>query len=192
MWVRQTSIRPVPGYARVSAPVLSKVRAELLESDESPHLLDDAFQRFEESQPALAERLNELLSQPLQETSLALGYFLSLSVWLAFERSQGRALGEVRLEELEATQELLSLDEELRKGDPAESVDSDDVVAMEQPHLVQFLHEHLDATMDAHGDSIDLEELHSIYRTVLVEILALSYAVKAPVGYPMARSEVMA
>ena len=65
-------------------------------------------------------------------------------------------------------------------ADPAEVVDSDDVVAMEQPHLLHFVHEHVDAALEAHADEVDVDDVHAIYRVVLVEILALSYAVKPP------------
>jgi hypothetical protein len=34
--------------------------------------------------------------------------------------------------------------------------------------------------------------VHTIYRLVLIEILALSYAVREPAGYPMAKTEIQA
>ena len=92
----------------------------------------------------------------------------------------------------EATDELLTLDEELRRADPAESLDSDDVIAMEQPHVLSFVHEHIDATLEAHAENIDVDDVHAIYRLVLLEILALSYAVERPSGYPMAKTELLA
>ena len=94
--------------------------------------------------------------------------------------------------QIRATGELLSLDEELRRTDPAESLDTDDVVAMEQPHILSFVHEHIDATLEAHAEQIDVDDVHSVYRVVLVEILALSYAVRRPEGYPVAKTELLA
>ena len=144
------------------------------------------------SQPALASHLAEALGQPLDETALALGYFLALTVWLAFERAHGQHLDAVTEEQIRATIELLTLDEELRRADAAESLDTDDVVAMEQPHVLAFIHEHIDATLDAHAEQIDVDDVHTVYRLVLVEVLALSYAVRRPDGYPVGKTELLA
>ena len=116
----------------------------------------------------------------------------ALTLWLAFEKAHGNHLDEVTEEQLAATDELLTLDEELRRADPAESLDSDDVIAMEQPHVLAFVHEHIDATLDAHAEDIDVDDVHVVYRTVLVEVLALSYAVRRPEGYPVAKTELLA
>ena len=109
-----------------------------------------------------------------------------------FERAHGQHLDAVTEEQIRATGELLSLDEELRRSDPAESLDTDDVIAMEQPHILGFIHEHIDATLDAHAEQIDVDDVHSVYRVVLVEILALSYAVRRPEGFPVAKIELLA
>lgn len=193
MWVRSTAIRPVPPYACVPTHALDAVREDLADDDElARSQLDQAFERFERTQPALAARLAETLGRPLDETALALGYFLSLAVWLAFEQAHGEHLDEIADAELNATEELLTLDEELRRADPAEALDSDDVIAMEQPHLVEFVHEHVDATLEAHADEVDVDDVHVVYRVVLIEILALSYAVRRPSGYPVAKTELLA
>ena len=110
-----------------------------------------------------------MLGEPLDETALALGTSSRSTVWLAFERAHGQHLDAVTDEQIRATGELLSLDEELRRSDPAESLDSDDVIAMEQPHILTFVHEHIDATLDAHAEQIDVDDVHSVYR-VLVEV----------------------
>ncbi|MBK7586039.1 MAG: hypothetical protein IPI67_38370 [Myxococcales bacterium] len=193
MWVRSSAIRPVPSYARVPTHALESVRESLAEDDDrAREQLDAAFERFERSQPALAARVAETLGKPLDETALALGYFLALAVWLAFEKIHGEYVSEIREDEIQATEELLSLDEELRRADPAEALDSDDVIGMEQPHLVEFVHEHVDATLEAHADEVDVDDVHLVYRTVLIEILALSYAVQRPSGYPVAKTELLA
>jgi hypothetical protein len=172
---------------------IEAVRDSLAEDDdEAREQLDEAFDRFERSQPSLATRIADELGRPLDETALALGYFLSLAVWLAFEQAHGDHIDEISEQELTATDELLTLDEELRRADPAEALDSDDVIAMEQPHLLDFLHEHVDATLEAHADDIDVDDVHVVYRVVLIEILALSYAVQRPAGYPVAKTELLA
>jgi hypothetical protein len=193
VWVRRSAIRPVPSYAAVSAQALEAVRDELADDDEEARAqLDDAFERFERAQPSLAAYVAETLGRPLDETALALGYFLALTVWLAFDRAHRSHMDEVTEEELVATEELLTLDEELRRADPAESLDSDDVIAMEQPHVVAFVHEHIDGTLDAHAEEIDVDDVHAVYRVVLVEILALSYAVQRPEGFPVSKTELLA
>ncbi|MBN1609395.1 MAG: hypothetical protein JW940_22380 [Polyangiaceae bacterium] len=193
MWVRRSAIRPVPPYARVPEHAMDQVRGGLAEDDEEARAqLDQAFERFERRQPVLAAHVAHALGSPLDETALALGYFLALAVWLGFERAHGDRVTEIETEEIEATEELLTLDEQLRRADPADALDSDDVIAMEQPHLLNFVHEHVTATLDAHADDIDVDDVHAVYRVILVQILALSYAVQLPTGYPVGKTELMA
>ena len=165
--MRRAAIRPVPSFALVAEPVLARIEDELAQDDDSSRTkLDEAFVRFEETQPVLADRLSDELARPLDETALALGYFLTLAIWLGFEATFGDALGQVNELGLAGVEEALTLDEQIRLSDPAEAVDSDDVIAMEQPHLL--------------ADNVDVDDVHEIYRVVLIEILALSYAVQAP------------
>jgi hypothetical protein len=193
VWVRSSAIRPVPTYARISKAALEHVRASISEDeDEARAELDSAFDRFEREQPCLSAHISDLLSEPLDETALALGYFLALTVWLAFERTHGHNLDQVSAESISATQELLTLDEELRQKDPLEALDSDDIIAMEQPDLVEFVHEYVNATLEANAAQIDVDDVDTIYRIVLIEILSLSYAVNRPAGFPVARIEAQA
>ncbi|MFT3773679.1 MAG: hypothetical protein QM820_50535 [Minicystis sp.] len=186
MWVRRAAIRPVPAYAQVPLRALTTVEDELGEDDEHARTqLDDAFTRFERTQPALADRISRALNGPLDETALALGYFLTLAIWLAFDRVFRADLGEVTETALRSVEEALQLDEQIRLSDPAEAVDSDDVVAMEQPDVLAFVHEHVDAALEANADEVDVDDVHSIYHVVLVEVLALSYAVRPPANWAM-------
>ena len=186
MWVRRAAIRPVAPYAQLPLRALSDVENQLGEDDEQAReRLDEAFSRFEETQPALAERISTTLNGPLDETALALGYFLTLAIWLAFDSSFGSEMAEVTETALVGVEESLQLDEQIRLSDPAEAVDSDDVVAMEQPDILAFVHEHLDAALEANAGEVDVSDVHSVYRVVLVEVLALSYAVKAPSNWAM-------
>jgi hypothetical protein len=181
VWVRRAAIRPVPPFAQVPPNVLTRIEEELSEEGEATRAeLDKAFERFESSQPALSERIGEALGKLKDETALALGYFLTLAVWLGFERTFPEDLDEVSALALGGVEESLQLDEEIRIADPAEVIDSDDVIAMEQPHLIRFVHEHVDAALEAHAENVDVDDVHAIYRVVLVEILALSYAVRPP------------
>jgi hypothetical protein len=167
------------------------VRRSLSEDDdEARNQLDEAFDRFERQQPWLASYVGDALGEPLDETALALGYFLTLAIWLVFEQAHGEHLEEVSADSLQATEELIELDEQLRRKDPAEALDTDDVIAMEQPQVLEFVHDHIDGTLDAHAEEIDVDDVDSIYRLVLVEILTLSYAVREPSGYPVAKTEI--
>ncbi len=184
MWVRRAAIRPVPSFALVPLRALSEVEDQLAEDDEEARQrLDEAFTRFEQTQPALADRIAQVLSSPLDETALALGYFLTLAVWLAFDTVFGEELAEVSEVALTGVEESLKLDEQLRMSDPAEAVDSDDVIAMEQPDVLAFVHEHLDAALETNANEVDVDDVHEIYRVVLIEVLALSYAVRPPANW---------
>lgn len=190
MWVRRAAIRPVPIYAELPLKALADVEDRLgAEDDGARERLDEAFARFEKTQPALAERISDALGEPLDETALALGYFLTLAIWLAFDAVFGADLDEVSETALDGVEESLKLDEQLRSTDPAEAVDSDDVVAMEQPHALAFVHEHLDAALEANASEVDVDDVHAIYQVVLVEILALSYAVRPPANWQMPATE---
>jgi hypothetical protein len=128
----------------------------------------------------------------LGEATLALGFFLSLAVWMSFDRCHGVSLKSVSVEEFASTSQLVSLDEDLREAEPNEPLETDDVIAMEQPALVEFVHEHMEATLDMRAESVDADELQLVYRMVLIEMLALSYAVRAPAGFPVSKAEVLA
>lgn len=190
MWVRRAAIRPVPPYAQVPLRALADVEDRLGDEDDAArNRLDEAFARFEQTQPALADRISEVLSAPLDETALALGYFLTLAIWLAFDAVFAGDLEEVSETALKGVEESLQLDEQIRLSDPAEAVDSDDVVAMEQPDILAFVHEHLDAALEANANEVDVDDVHAIYHVVLVEVLALSYAVRAPANWAMPATE---
>lgn len=188
MWVRGAAIRPVPPYAVVSRPVLDAIEDELADSGLSTRAdLDDAFSRFEKTQAALAQEAAQTLSRPLDETALALGYFLTIAVWLAFERAFGHRLAEVDDAALEAARAALSLEEELRATHAEEPLDLEDVMAIEQPAILAFVNEHVDAALepaedDARDREIDVDDVHLVYRNVLVMTLALSHAVAPAAG----------
>jgi hypothetical protein len=169
---------------------LAYIEDQLGEDDEEAReRLDAAFTRFEATQPALAERISGTLNSPLDETALALGYFLTLAIWMAFDATFGKALVEISETALTGVEESLKLDEQIRLSDPAEAVDSDDVVAMEQPDVLSFVHEHLDAALEANAEAVNVDDVHSVYRVVLVEVLALSYAVNAPANWALPTAE---
>ena len=202
MWVRGAAIRPVPRYAVVGAPTLEQIEREL--ADDSPRArgeLDEAFARFESTQPHLADTISQLLSRPLDETALALGSFLSISIWLAFERTFSEArLREVSPDALAATDGAIALEEELRASHGDEPLDLDDVVSSEQPNVLAFVHEHVDAALDPSARAaqrgqvrdVDVEDVHAVYRAIVLLTLCLSHAVVPVDGASRGNAELMA
>lgn len=193
MWVRSAAIRPVPAYAQLPPEVFAEVE-QWLGSDEAAaeQRLHEAFDRFENDQAVLADRIGSALARTNDEVALALGYFLALAIWLAFSEHQGSRLCTITETAVTSVEEALALDEELRGADPAEAVDSDDVVAMEQPHALNFVNEHVEAALEVHEGEIDVEAVHAMYRLILVELLALSYAVQPPDDGLVATGEIEA
>ena len=158
------------------------------ESGEGHDSFSERFAVFEMSQPALAARVTSVLARPMGETPLALGYFLSLAVWMSFDEHFGGRIRQVTEEEVEAAMEALQLDEELRQEAPDEAIETDDVIAMEQPELVDFVREHIDVALEADPIGVEVEEVDVIYRMVLLEVVALSHAVEAPGSAPAGNS----
>lgn len=202
MWVRGAAIRPVPRYAVVAACTLDEIERELADdSARSREQLDGAFGRFESSQPHLADTVSQALSRPLDETALALGYFLSISIFLAFERTFGEArLRQVSADALAATEQAIALEEELRATHGDEPLDLDDVVSIEQPHVLAFVHDHVDAALEpstkseggAEPREVDVDDVHGVYRAIVLLTLCLSHAVVPVDGATRGREELMA
>ena len=205
MWVKGAAIRPVPRFAIVERAALDRIEQEL--ADDSPRAreeLDGAFSRFESTQPHLAENVSSVLAKPLDETALALGYFLSIAIWLAFDRTFGpNRLREVSADALKATAEAIALEEELRAANGAEPLELDDVVSLEQPHVLAFVHEHVDAALDPSArvegseagnkrEEVDVDDVHAVYRSTVLLTLCLSHAVVPVDGATRGREELMA
>lgn len=188
-------MRPVPPYAVVDRTVLERIEHELSGAgDRADAILDASFDRFEERQPELAEHVAQVLDRPLDETATALGSFLSIVIFMAFERAFGERLGEVSRDALRATVDGLALEEELRARAPTEPLDLEDVVAQEQPGIMGFVHVHLEAALDDAGSDheVDVDDVHLVYQTMLALTLALSHAVEGGERATKETSEILA
>ena len=194
MWSRGVAIRPVPSHAVIDARTVEGVREAFeADDDDAQRKLDDAFSRFEATQPALSARLEDALEKRgLDETARTLGYFLGVCVWLAFDRQFGGRLGRVDDVAVRAETDALDLESELRST--GDALDAEDVVMREQPALMEFIHEHIDVALDSESFATkgDVDDVHAIYRVVLVELLSLSHAVAPHPGAPARRGEVLA
>jgi hypothetical protein len=198
VWVRSVAIRPVAPFAQLPLEVLRDVEAWLC-ADDSPgdeYLADDDlagdqlaerrlgefFERFEEEQPVLAAHVGEVLSRTGDDLATALGYFLAIVLWMAFEREYDGRLETIDALAVDGVAQSLALDEELRRADPAEMLETEDVIALEQPHATSFIHEHIETALEAHAATIDVDAVQKVYRVVLEQLLVLSYSVRHPDG----------
>ncbi len=181
MFLRKAALRPVPAWAVVDEMALDGLEASLGEDDEGlQEVLDAGYREMDRLQPHLAEWLAAEVSSEDDELAQSVGYFLVVTVYLAFREAFPTRLGEVDEAALSIALETLEVDEELRAADPTEVLESDDVVAMGQPAVLAYVQHHFDeAIAQADGDP-DLDAFDTVYRAILVEVIALSHAVRAP------------
>jgi hypothetical protein len=180
VFIRKAALRPVPAHARVDEHAIEALEAELdHEGDGLQQVLDTGFREMENRQPLLAGWLSDQVADGDDELSQSVGYFLVVSVYLAFREAFPRRLVEVDEGALRMALDTLTADEELRAEDPREVLDSDDVVALGQPRVVDFIQHHLEEALKQAGNDVDLGQLDRIYRALLIEVIALSHAVES-------------
>jgi hypothetical protein len=183
VWVRRSAIKPVPRYARVPASAVAAARALLAGPDELGRVSDrERFERLRLSQQGLACYLRSRLSPALDSTARALGHRLAVVVCQAFESTPGLRLRPLTEDAVAAADAAFGADEALRRNDPMDALDSEDIVAIEQPALVAFVNEQVSRVLEQHAGSVDVDHVALVFRAILVEILALSHAVAAPPG----------
>jgi hypothetical protein len=185
-WPARAAIRPVPAHAVVPQRAIDQAEDHFTAADDLEERVDRAFHELDERQPALARYIVQQIDQVSDETAQALGHFLAVAVHEAFVAAFGERIGAVDEGALELARTSFEVDEDLRRSSPDEALESDDVVAIAQPHLVSFVREQIDAALepDEDGDpaDVDLDAVSQIYRAILVEIMALSGAVAPPAG----------
>ncbi len=182
-FIQKAALRPVPRYAVVDDVAIANVEEQLgEEGEELQQTLDSTYREMDRKQPALARYLAEQVSKYSDDLAQSLGYFLVVSVYMAFREAFPTRLGEVHETRLRLAVDMLAADEELRANDPAELLESDDVVAMGQPVVLHFVQHHLEQALSQGGEDVDLEAFDHIYRAILVEVIAFSDAVRSPDG----------
>jgi hypothetical protein len=190
MWVRRSALRPVPRHARLPVSSVAGIEATFSAADGRARQLAQAgFERLNAQQPALTEYLAHKFSDSLDETALALGHMLAVAVFVGFEGHAGSGLRRLSADAVAAADLALTADEELRRTDPRDALDSEDIVAIDQPALVAFVNEHIERTLDQNADAVDVDDVDTVFRAILVEILALSQAVAPPPGHAPGRDE---
>jgi hypothetical protein len=173
----------VPRYARLPESSIRSMEATFAAADgRAQQLARASYERLTTRQPALTAYLARKLSASLDDTALALGHMLALAVYVGFESFAGSALGALTAEAVAAADLALSADEELRRSDPRDALDSEDIVAIDQPALVAFVNDHIERTLEQHAEVVDVDDVDVVFRTILVEIVALSHAVAPPPG----------
>lgn len=182
-FLRKAALRPVPRWALIDEDVVTEVESQLEDDGDSlQRTLDTAYRDMDRRQPVLAQWLAERVSERDDDLAQSLGYFLVVTVYLAFREAFPTRVSTIDDTQLALAVETFDADEALRRDDPSEVMETDDVVAMTQPSLVHFVQHHVEEAISQAGESPDLEAFDHIYRTVLVEVVALSHAVTAPDG----------
>lgn len=181
MFLNKAALRPVPQFAVVDYESLEQVEVSL-DDDSLQERLDRGYADLDRKQPVLAEWMAEVLTLSGDELVQSLGYFLTVTVYLAFQEAFPTRLSQVDQGELDIAEATLEADEELRAGDPLETLDSDDVLAMSQPAVLSFVQHHIHEALDQSEGEINLSELDEMYRAMLVFVIALSHAVADPTG----------
>lgn len=181
MWVRRSAIKAVPRFAQVPASAVAAASSDAAQGRE-------CLERLAATQPPLSRFLRQRFEQPLDATALALGQRLAGSVFAAFEAAFGERLAEASEDAVSGVELSLSADEVLRQNDPMDALDSEDIVAIEQPALVAFVNEQIDQTLEQHARSIDVDHVAVVFRTILIQILVLSHAVAPPPGFTTGRA----
>lgn len=189
LFVRKAALRPVPQWAVIDDNAIGAVEDALGDDtdeggteSELQGALDAAYREMDRLQPVLARFLAEEVAEREDDLAQSVGYFLVVTVHMAFREAFPTRVQQIDEDALAMAIATLDADEELRKDDPAEMMESDDVVAMTQPALLHFVQHHLEQALEQAGGEPDLEAFDTIYRAVLVEVVALSHAVLPPEG----------
>jgi len=186
MWPARSAIRPVPAHAVVPRDAIDAVESELDEADDLDARIHVALRELDLAQPTLAAWLRGELDGVTDDTAVALGQFLGVAVHRAFLEAFGQRLRRVEEGGLASTRATFDYDEELWRGAVDELLESDDLVAIGQPHLMAFVREQVEVSLepDEDGDppDVDLEAVAVIYKVILIEILALGQVVAPPRG----------
>ena len=172
-----------PPWAVVPEDVVRALSEELREAgDEVRSLVDGGIERFDGAQPILSSYVSTCLEEIEHPTALALGHFLCVATFLAFDRAFEVRLSVVDDDALHAAREALVTESELQEREPHLRLSAAASVATLQPHVAAFIDQHMEAALEAQEEPVPEEALGAVFGTVLVVVVALSGAVTAPDG----------
>ena len=181
MWTRGAAIKPVPRYAVVSAGLLGQIESHEDWDDESG--ITDRIARLPSRQPHLYADILDRKNARIDDVARSLHHTVTSRLVQIFDKAFPGRMSQVATQDLRAIDESLEVEEEIRAEQPEDLFDLDDVVSREQPAIVAFLRRVLEETLESVSDrDVDLDDIHAVYRTLLVYVLALSHAVEAPPG----------
>jgi hypothetical protein len=183
-FLQRAAIRPVAPHAVVDDASVGRVEAALDPDAGLEATLDRGYRELDRTQPTLAHFVSEAIATREDDVAQSLGYFLAVAVYLLFREAFPTRLGEIDADALAAAIDALQTDEALRAETTDEVLESDDVVAMGQPAVLDFVQHHVREAVDVAGARADLAQLDDIYRLVLIEVIALSHCVAPPDGEP--------
>lgn len=184
MFLKTLAIRPVPVWAVVGEQAIEEVE-ERLDGDEDhiQETLDAGYNELDRMQPILAGLIANEIADQTDELVQSVGYFLAVTVFLAFRAGFANRMNEITAEALQAAIDSLQTDEELRAEDSTSAdIDSSDVIAMGQPALLDYITHHLQEAIEQAEPNPPYDNLERIYRVILVQVIAMSHAVLAPDG----------
>ncbi len=186
LWPARSALSPVPQWAVVGTDAIDMAEASIGDQGDLDAELERAHEELVMMQPGLTLWLHADLHEVRDETAEALGRLLLVLVYRSFVSAFGQRLHEVDEATLVTARATFEYDEEHRRGSPVEVLETDDMVAMGQPHLVAFVREQVEAATEADEDGdfgdIDLDDVAAVYRAVLLEVIALGQAVDPPRG----------
>lgn len=179
MFVEPVALQPTPAYARISASVLESVLVRLGGSvgfRERKRALRASFRELERQQPALADYVASEVSELEAARVQALGFYLAVLVFGAFQEAFGPRLARVELTDINRMLALLIADSELRACAALGKTYSEDAIALGQPALVSLLRVEVDRAVHAAPEEA-WEAIDPFYESLLVMVLALTQAV---------------
>jgi len=169
--IQRGALSPVPSYAAVPEhAVLDALRRLTVEPALQPRL-DAAFRRIEAEQPELASFVAGELSELEQAAAQALGYFLMVLVYVAFDEAFGQRLRSLDAADLDRALMQLVVDGEVRHAACTVGSYSEDAIALGQPALMTLLRSEVERAAEQSAD------VDPIMQALLVEIIALGAAV---------------
>jgi len=170
-------------WAIVPEEVVGALAEELKgEADEVRAVVDRGMEKLDRDQPTLSGYVSSCLQHIEDETALALGHFLSVATFLAFDRAFAGRLRAVDDDALHAAREALVTESELQEKEPHLRLSAAASVATLQPHVAALVDRHLSAAVEAEEDAPSEEALGVVFGTVLVIVVALTHCVGAPEG----------
>ncbi|MBP9114167.1 MAG: hypothetical protein KBF88_15250, partial [Polyangiaceae bacterium] len=87
---------------------------------------------------------------------------------------------QVDQEGVESMTSTLTAEEELRAQNGREPIDWEDIALVDQPHIAALMNQQIETALGIDDTEIDLDDVHTVFRALVLMTLALSYAVDGP------------